>query len=81
MPNNRKLSAACKILVIFLLLNLHPECYSNSLLVSPRGVYTAALNHAKEATVLSPDAFGYDDMDGLRRFDEAVNAEQSTAKK
>jgi tetratricopeptide (TPR) repeat protein len=49
--------------------------------LNDRGVYTEGLNHAKEATVLnSNDAFGYDDMGvaliGLRRFDEAVNAEQ-----
>jgi len=49
--------------------------------LNARGVYTEALNHAKEATVLSPtDSFSYDDMAealiGLRRFDEAVNAAQ-----
>ena len=49
--------------------------------LSKRGVYTEALNHAKEATVLnSEDPFGYDTMadalTGLRRFDEAVNMEQ-----
>ncbi len=49
--------------------------------LNARGVYTEALNHAKETTVLSSDdPYGYDDMAealiGLRRFDEAVNAEQ-----
>jgi tetratricopeptide (TPR) repeat protein len=49
--------------------------------LNERGVYTEALNHAKEATVLNPnDSFAYDDMAtaliGLRRFDEAANAAQ-----
>jgi tetratricopeptide (TPR) repeat protein len=46
-----------------------------------RGVYSEALNHAKEATEMNPsDAFAFDTLAesliGLRRFYEAVNAEQ-----
>jgi tetratricopeptide (TPR) repeat protein len=49
--------------------------------LNSRGVYLEALNHAKECTVLNPkDPFGYDAMavalNGLRRFAEAINAEQ-----
>lgn len=49
--------------------------------LNDRGVYTEGLNHAKEATVLkSDDPFAYDSMAtaliGLRRFEEAVTAEQ-----
>jgi tetratricopeptide (TPR) repeat protein len=49
--------------------------------LNKRGVYIEGLNHAKEATILSPeDSFGYDSMAvallGLRRFDEAASQEQ-----
>lgn len=53
--------------------------------LNSRGVYLEALNHAKEVTVLKPDnAFGYDDMavalEGLRRFGEAVTAEEQAVR-
>ena len=53
--------------------------------LNARGVYTEALNHAKEATILTPnDPSAYDDMAtaliGLRRFDEAVNAAQQAVR-
>jgi tetratricopeptide (TPR) repeat protein len=48
--------------------------------LNDRGVYTEALNHAKEAAALNADnSFAYDDVAvaliGLRRFSEAVNQE------
>jgi tetratricopeptide (TPR) repeat protein len=59
------------------LANAHREIAS---ILNTRGVYIEGLNHAKEATVLSPDvAFGYDEMAvaliGLQRFSEAASAE------
>lgn len=58
------------------LANAHREIAS---VLNGRGVYIEGLNHAKEATVLSPEnAFGYDEMAvaliGLHRFSEAVSA-------
>jgi hypothetical protein len=49
--------------------------------LNKRGVYSEALNHAKEATVLIPSsAFAYDSMAvaliGLHRFEEAINPAQ-----
>ncbi len=47
--------------------------------LNDRGVYTEALSHAKEATVLDPSyAFAFateaDALNNLQRFDEAINA-------